>query len=308
MSAYQTFRLWVKLRHSAITPWQSDTLFGSFCWAYAYLHGEPALEAMLTEYTQGTPRVVISSGFPDALLPKPLFGLAPAEAPAMEKQAILDTVREEKRRKKIAYLTINEFRQFQMGQAVEIAAKVNPLVMGVSFHNQIDRNLGTTGESGALYSQTEWFSGECLSVYLKIKFGFETETLEVFKVLGQIGVGKKRYFGKGSFTVEDFSVCNDFDDVRDPNAFISLSNFVPAGSDPTEGRYQTMVKYGKTEFGSTSNPFKKPLIMIVPGAVFKLNGEFKPFYGRMIRGISTYSSVYHYGLAFAVPVKLDWKS
>ena len=305
MRAYQTFRLQIKFRHSAITPWQSDTIFGGFCWAYAYLRGEAALETMLADYAQGNPSVVFSAGFPGDLLPKPLFGLAPAPDPVREKRTMLNSFKEEKKIKKITYLSIEEFQQFQSGQTGKIAPKENPLVVGEAFHNQIDRNSGTTAETGALFSQSEWFSNCHFSVYLKIREGFEEETRSTFEALGQIGLGKKRSLGRGGFDIMDFDLCHDFDSIHDPNAFVCLSNFVPAKDDPTEGYYNTMVKYGKTEFGPTGNPFKKPLIMLTPGAVFKLNGELKPFYGRMIQGLTNDNRVYHYGMAFAIPAKLN---
>ncbi len=69
------------------------------------------------------------------------------------------------------------------------------------------------------------------------------------------------------------------------------------------GSYQIFVKYGKV--GETSeNPFKKPLVMLKAGAKFYTDVP-KTFYGMMIENIAVgRPEVVHYGLGFAVPVKI----
>lgn len=69
-----------------------------------------------------------------------------------------------------------------------------------------------------------------------------------------------------------------------------------------------MVKYGKLggEYTFSRNPFKKPLIMLTAGSVFRVQQSVKPFYGRMIEGIApSKPEVVHYGYAFSVPIKLN---
>jgi CRISPR-associated protein Csm4 len=83
-----------------------------------------------------------------------------------------------------------------------------------------------------------------------------------------------------------------------------LSHFVPAKNDPTNGAYKTMVKYGKLGEEKTfcGNPFKKPLIVLKPGAVFKTQ-IMKPFYGRLLEKIAFADpAMVQYGYAFPVPI------
>ena len=47
------------------------------------------------------------------------------------------------------------------------------------------------------------------------------------------------------------------------------------------------VKLGKLgEAAGTGNPFKRPLIQIKPGAVFRTGGRPTPFYGRVVKDIA----------------------
>jgi len=65
-----------------------------------------------------------------------------------------------------------------------------------------------------------------------------------------------------------------------------------------------MIKYGKLGEEKTycGQPFKKPLIMLKPGAVFR-TANVKPFYGRLVEDIAYGDpSVVQYGLAFPVPI------
>jgi CRISPR-associated protein Csm4 len=70
------------------------------------------------------------------------------------------------------------------------------------------------------------------------------------------------------------------------------------------------VKYGKLggEFTFCGNPFKKPLVMIKTGSVFKTEKLPKEFYGRMIKEIAPAKpkEVVQYGYAFAVPIIVNF--
>jgi len=96
--------------------------------------------------------------------------------------------------------------------------------------------------------------------------------------------------------------------VKDANAFVTLSSFCPREDDPTEGIYKTFVKYGKLgeEFNFCGNPFKKPLLMVKTGSVFKTQGQPKEIYGRIIEKIApAKAEVVQYAYAFAVPIRIN---
>nr|WP_051273735.1 hypothetical protein [Desulfotruncus alcoholivorax] len=127
-------------------------------------------------------------------------------------------------------------------------------------------------------------------------------------MLGRTGLGKRKSTGKGSFDVTGIDKCNLFEAIDNPNAFLSLSNFVPAPGDPTEGNYRVMVKYGKLgeEFALSKHPFKHPLLMIQAGSVFRVQGMVRAYYGYMIEDIApAHPEVLQYALAFSVPVRLE---
>lgn len=67
-----------------------------------------------------------------------------------------------------------------------------------------------------------------------------------------------------------------------------------------------MVKYGKLGEEKTfcGNPFKKPLIMLKPGAVLRDDNP-RPWYGRLVEQIAYADpAVVHFAYAFPVPVRL----
>lgn len=304
----KTYHLKIKPQSSFLTPWQADTIFGSLCWIMAWREGEDALKQFLEEYKNGNPVFVLSDGMPCDLLP------APAHLSLMTKQSdSLEDYQKGKKLKKILFLTPDEFDAIRNGKMeIQEREDIKTLKTFTTLHSSINRISGTTGDEGSLFELEEYAVEsrlETISIYLKIRDGWEEKALSLFKDLSLIGYGRKKSIGKGSFEIiGNLEPFNKFDDFKGANGFISLSNFVPAKDDPTEGFYKTMIKYGKLggEFTFSGNPFKKPLIMINTGSSFYVSGNVKPFYGRMIGEIAPAKpEVIHYGYAFAVPIVID---
>ncbi|MGB9803129.1 type III-A CRISPR-associated RAMP protein Csm4 [Desulfofundulus sp.] len=295
---------------SCLTPLHADTIFGGLCWTLKYSEGEGALSNFLSLYRNGLPPLVISNGFPGDLFPRPLLPLKKGSLPTSRLELIA-AAKEGKRVKKIEYITLEEFITLASGRDIMLLSREKPFMETVTLHNQINRLTGTTGEEGSLYEQVERYihtDYSHLSIYLKISRGWEEKVLRLFQLLGETGLGKRKSIGKGSFSVvalEEFKAFNDLDQA---NGFISLSNFVPAGDDPVDGRYRMIVKYGKLgeEYALSALPFKRPLLMIRAGSAFRTTGNIKPFYGKMVEGIAPgHPGVLHYGLAFAVPTRME---
>ena len=306
----KTYRLNIKPHSSFLTPWQADTIFGSLCWIMAWREGKDTLAKVLEDYRNGNPLFVLSDGFPADLLP------APAHLSLMTPEGeTLEDYQNGKKLKKIAWLTWEEFEFVRNGK-INTQFQENPKTFKTftTLHSSINRITGTTGDEGSLFELEEYaieaneLKTETLSIYLKIKDGWEEKVFSLFKDLSLMGYGRKKSIGKGSFEIigglEPF---DKFDDFKGENGFISLSNFVPAKNDPTEGFYKTLVKYGKLggEFTFSKNPFKKPLMMLAAGSSFHVEGNIKPFYGRMVDRVSPAKpEVVHYGYAFSVPICL----
>jgi CRISPR-associated protein Csm4 len=301
----KTYRLKIKPLSGFLTPWQADTIFGSLCWIIAWRDGKDALMKFLQEYKNSNPLFILSDGMPCDLLP------APAHLPLMMTRSENRADYEKgKKLKKVSWLSPEAFESVCRGNmGDDLLEDCKPFKTFTSLHSSINRITGTTGEEGALFELQEYAlakSSEAISIYIKIRDDWEEKVFSLFNDLSLIGYGKKKSVGKGSFKIigglERFET---FERLEDSNGFVSLSNFVPSASDPTEGYYKTMVKYGKLggEFTFSENPFKKPLMMLTAGSVFKVDEVVMPFYGRMVEGLSAIKpEVVHYGYAFSVPI------
>ncbi|MBI5194633.1 MAG: hypothetical protein HZA08_14540 [Nitrospirae bacterium] len=307
----KTFRLKIRPHSSFLTPWQADTIFGSLCWILAWREGTDALTKFLQEYKNGNPAFVLSDGFPCDLFPTPLhISLRKSKGDNIEEY------KRTKELKKVSWLSPEVFESVRRG-AIEIGATdaYKAIKTYTTLHSSINRITGTTGDEGSLFELEEFaiesreLKADTLSIYIKIKDGWEERVESLFKDLSLIGYGKKRSVGKGSFEIVGaLEPYNKFDNFGEANGFVTISNFVPAKDDPTDGFYKTMVKYGKLggEYTFNGNPFKKPIIMLTVGSIFYVKGDNKPFYGRMVEGVSPAKpEVVHYGYAFSVPIKID---
>ncbi|MFH1096465.1 MAG: hypothetical protein V1749_03065 [Candidatus Desantisbacteria bacterium] len=304
----KTYCLKIKPQGSFLTPWQADTIFGNLCWIMAWREGTDVLKDFLDEYKNGNPAFVLSDGMPGDLLP------VPAHLSLMkQKEEGSAAYQKAKELKKIAWLTPESFDSVRRGNLeIELTEKNKPLREFTTLHSSINRMTGTTGEEGSLFELEEYILEEMyqtINIYLRIRDGWEEKVFSLFKDLSLTGYGKRKSIGKGAFEIisqlEPFDGFNNFDDA---NGFMTLSNFVPAKHDPTDGFYKTMVKYGKLggEFTFCGSPFKKPLMMLTAGSSFIVQGNVKPFYGRMIEGIApAMPEVVHYGYAFAIPIIIN---
>jgi len=181
----------------------------------------------------------------------------------------------------------------------------------VLYKNVINRLTFATVEGG-LYQQVEQFFNQKhnYAIYIKINtsqtLADKEILLRLFDYLSSFGFGKRKSTGKGQFEIVDFKQASP-PAASKPNAFLSLSNFVPAPTDPTDGFYELFVKYGKVggDFALRS-PWKKPLIMLKAGSVFKVNGEIKFYYGRIVSEVyPPVNDVCHYAYAFPLGVRLS---
>ncbi|MBF0555952.1 MAG: hypothetical protein HQK96_15615 [Nitrospirae bacterium] len=299
MNAY---RLRIKPKGSFITPLQADTIFGSLCWIMAQRKGTDAVETFLSEYINGNPAFVLSDGMPGDLLPAPAHLSLSAQKEGMG----FEDYNKTKEIKKVQWLLPDVFEKVRNGNFdIEPSGVVKSFKSFTTLHSSINRITGTTAEGGNLYELSEYaVEQDEISIYIRIKDGWEEIVSSLFNDLSMTGYGKKKSSGKGAFEIiklEPFK----FNDVNGANGFMSLSNFVPARHDPSDGFYKIFVKYGKLggEFTFCGRPFKKPLIMLTAGSSFRVNENIKPYYGRMVEGIApAMPQVVHYGYAFSIPV------
>ncbi|MCD4734623.1 MAG: hypothetical protein K8R53_01145 [Bacteroidales bacterium] len=307
----KTFRIKLKLRGSYLTPWQADTIFGNLCWIVLRQEGISSLTEFLDLYrgVNANPPFIISNAYPLDLLPKPLNAInvyLKFNSPNMS---------DLKELKKIKYVNLDTFNKIRNSKDFKFTNSKVSLKKFTTVHTAINR-LSNTALEGALFELHEYLpvieddvkpkEVEYLSIYLMIKTDWEEKVNELFQQLSLIGYGKRKSIGKGAFKVISLDEFDGFTDIEDANGFVSLSNFVPAENDPTEGLYHTFIKYGKMgeEFALGGNPFKKPLLMFEAGSVFKSSEPPKNFYGKMIDNISySKDDVKHYAFSFPISVK-----
>ena len=308
----QLYRARLRPLSSASTQLQSDALFGAFCWSWRYRYGESALEQLLREMEEGAPGVTFSNAFPTGTFPLPL-GIRDAqadfdriEAKAERKKAY----QEHKKLKNARYLRADCFARVRDGDCTGFTAGLagDGMQEQNTMHNMVSRGSGTVQNldgSGSLYSDDELFmeTGAEYDVYLLSGLP-EDKLKETAELMLLLGFGKNKSSGKGAFELRGWERLPAFAARPGDNAFLALSNFIPAKGDPAKGYYKTAVKYGKLdrEYAASEQPFKKPLLYIQAGAVFRA-AEFQPYYGRLVKNVAVRPGVVVNGRTLAIPMR-----
>jgi len=332
MEEYKNYTIEICLKSPIITSFQSDTIFGHICWAirFLYQNGENKLREFLETYNQeGIPPLLVSNGFPTGYLPKPVI-------PPITQDELDAFVGRENRIansfkiktiKKLPFIRKDSFEQLQIGTIMPLTLfksmdtdyktimkdleKEQGIVVQ---HNTVNRMEGKVKQG--LYAQEETFyntDARKFVIYLKTYCFSREELKTIFTFIGEGGFGRDKSTGKGYFTY-DVNDGIDLQEAKNPNAFMTLSSFIPKENDPVEGYYQTILKYGKLgglyAKGTpevNGNPFKKPLIMFSAGSVF-YDKEYcigKP-YGALLDDVHHNKGIRHYAHAF--PIGIDLKA
>lgn len=319
-----TYRAILRPHSATRTPWQADTLFGHLCWLLRYDQGDAALAAFLARYQAGDPPLLFSDGFPGEWLPRPLVPRAPASL--ADKAAGIAAMGQAKREKHIRWVSRSEFHALRRGEPIALPPRPAIGEGQTVLKNAINRTTGGTtpiddlpGGAGNLYNAEEYaFSqgagpsrtGLDIAVYVRAADdAWAEQARTLLAQLARGGYGAKKSAGYGHFALESWAPFPDLDAAPPgANGFISLSNWVPAQGDPSEGYYETLVKYGKLgeELANSANPFKFPLVLLKAGSCFHAPGPIREWYGRLVERIAPLPDVpvVQYGYAFAVPAAL----
>lgn len=297
------------------TPLQADTLFGHLCWALVYTQGGQAVSDFLRAFNGPQPPLVLSNGFPEGYLPRPLL---PGTTKVQEEKAAQD-------RKTLKGMTLlqaewllsardglseDRIQAALLDKNAPIGEK-DPWQEELGYHNTIDRRSNAVRAEGGFFQSLDLhFRGLRLSVYVKTDY-FSTPVLEeLLQIVANGGFGRDKSAGLGSFrfALSPF----DFPRLSGANAFLALSHFVPAPHDPTDGFYDLMTKFGKLggdfAVGPISanghhNPYKKPVLMLRSGSVFR-DAPVREWYGRLVPNVHTDPDIRHYGCCYPLEVRL----
>lgn len=327
MSPLKLFRLQLTLRAPLGTPMNSGTLFGQLCWIKREAEGEAALVAWLVERETVW---AISDGFPRGLLPRPLLAPSPRQKESGNAGAKeLAAADEDKQQKKLGFVTREGFLKTRARLSASRLAGELRGIKDRSFrisHNTIDRNTGSTPETGGLFFLEEDWSfapparvdakplganmmeaGAERDIYISAPEGSQSAINMLFKGLGEAGFGRDASLGRGQW--HKVSVKEDNELAAVPPAtkgvpltlrHMSLSHGTADGF--VDMRCKLMAHYGKTGPGVSdgASPFKRPLLLARPGATFgKANGARA---GEIIAGVHhTRPEIIHNGLHVCVP-------
>lgn len=308
------YRVGIRPVASFSSPLHSDTLFGAFCWSFRYYYGESELAELLRNLKDGTPEIIFSNGFPGGALPLPLGICDPGADFEMikRKEARRKAYQEHKKLKNAKYVKRNWFEKIQRGDYRGFTSGLTDDLMESQtlVHNMVSRDENTVKNidgAGSLYGEDEYYveADKYFDIYILSQMP-ESVIKPVIFLMFQLGIGKNKSTGKGTFDVIAWEEEADLLNLPDANAYMALSNFIPASSDPSVGAYKTVIKHGKLdrEYAASDTPFKKPLLFLAAGAVFQ-EASVKKFYGSCVSEVSVIEGIVTNAYTIAVPLRLN---
>ncbi len=307
------------------SPLQGDTFFGAFCWSYRYLYGEEELKKLLQKSMNGTPQIIFSNAYPSGYLPLPMgvYDTDRKRYSAVEAAEAKKLYQENKKYKKRTLVSREAFLKIQSGvrRGYSHSLSSGEMVQAGAVHNTVGRAdgmVGSTDGSGSLFVTDEYFveDGKTFDLYILSELA-EKIIQKTLQLMFEIGIGADKSTGKGCFELvkagdQTSEKCTSQKFLEDDteltvcagaNGYMAISNFIPAREDPVDGWYKTFVKYGKLdrEYAAGQFPFKKPLLYIQAGAVFKTR-QPKKWYGGLIKNTTVIPDVLVNACTIALPI------
>ena len=315
----------IKILSSLRTYPQADTIFGHICWGMRYLKGEECLKDFLNQYEDDVP-LLISDAFPEGYLPRPLLPpLKHKEIDNMARESSeskFEFMKRLKGIKKEKWIPVSLWEKIKPeASEKQITTKLLELLElkerereekekeEITAHNTINRNTNMTLEEGGLYFTTDTWLNEGMDIYVKVRNDNVKRLWEYIwkEYIEKTGFGKDKSTGKGEIRIDiDSSFDSDVFDVEDYNCLMSLSGVAfQSWPENLNASYKLHTKYGKLggDFAIGGNPFKKPVIMMEPGAIF-YDVKDIPLKDQLLKNIHTDSRIRHYGLPLTIALRV----
>lgn len=297
------YKLSLKQKSGLLTPLQSDTIFGHFCWRFLEANGENALTEFLDLYKNNNPVFTLSNGLlevnGEVLFPKPLK-LPPYVSSNNTKKDKIKNFLINKELKGRSYITAeelnlyinNDTENFRESFAKKVNFEIPKVETNLRVSVQIDRETNRSAD-GQLFSYSPSYLKANnkianFAILIKVidennfkKYNVESLLINTF----ELGYGKKKSSGYGEFKFISFSEYNKIKEPIDSTAFINYSNYLPSDDDKIiDGFFETSLKYGKLGevFSNSENPFKQPILFLKEGSLFYTKIK-KDYYGRITK-------------------------
>lgn len=272
------------------TPFRSDTLFGHACWTFLLNYGKNKFEEFLVNAEMQKPELVFSDGFPSGWLPRPLLPKKPANFTTIKERTLYKQAAKRKWVNR-SYAEKNNWEFCKLDNATSniSADYYDAPISDIQVRNTINRLTGTTLEESGLYSyERNWYEGIWNTVDIYVSTNWDSATLKNFLIqMFSIGYGRDQSIGLGAVSITTTPVAADFPSGDSSEGYyLSLSHCIPDKSISIKNSfYQIEPKYGKIWNGFlTDNPFKKPLLQLVPGSVLYCNKSTERA-GKVIKGV-----------------------
>lgn len=200
-------------------------------------------------------------------------------------------------------------------EELHVADMADISVSEVVSSNVINRITGSVDSSGGLFvRQKSWFYPEsCLDIYIEINDSGLEELVDWFmkEHLALNGFGADKSTGMGSLLIEKD---NNFDEreiaAEEPNARFSLSLASFPGMEKYPSYYNLTTKFGRlggtyavsSPTGGQPRPFKKPILMCEPGALFFTEKNISK--EQLLSDVHYDERIRHNGIPVTIPVRL----
>jgi len=275
-----------------ITELQSDTIFGHFAWGVRFLYGEERLKELLENFEK-EPFIVFSDGFLKGFLAKPLLSYIPKDeeikdAKKVKKISLID--------KNFLFKNIDNLNGEKIFNFLKNYKNIVNIQTSITQKNSVNRKSNLVEEG--LYSIKEKFIDEEFEIYFAYEKISKSEIEEVFNFISKRGYGKDKSAGKGRFRFNidwDFKE-KEFFKYKKGYKYLNLSTmFISENMHLLAGK--TITKFPKTGgFYASSEPFKNPCIMYLPGSIFEIDE------GILGKAENTYNKKNHYQNGFSIGI------
>lgn len=192
----------------------------------------------------------------------------------------------------------------------------NAPVSEVSASNVINRLTGAVDDSGGLFvREKQWYpENAALDIYVEVNLPEFESDVEWFmtKFLPANGFGADKNIGMGALEI---SLDCEFDEssitANAPNAKVTLSLTAFEGMEKYSAFYRLKTKFGRlggtyavsSPTGGNPRPFKKPILMYEPGALFFTQESLNR--AMLLKGVHTDERIRHCGVPVTVGINLS---